>query len=315
MNSKPLKDQAKAFFVSHYVALLALLLLIPLMLVQKPDVACAGAAIAPTPCDPTYYESLENRAWLEAQREITQNQNLIFKPDSVLSYTCFEQYLGVLANQTQNMFSESNRWGNEILGANQNVSMDTALSRLVIQALVPFLELNFHGGSNRRTLGNRPGAPNRSRPENTHNTTPMPSGYNCSLMNQVWMAAKCYNFATQPNDGFFTFENYDTTADKRLYPTPCAAGPDYGAPIIAAGLNPTSPPPWPADITQTYFGMLSATADPSIATDCSDSRRIPSGVQVRRTLQSPTTFQEFVCLEAGCHYQPPSGGGSGTCVP
>ena len=40
-----------------------------------------------SPCDPDYYESLEARAWLEAQREITQNQNLIYKPDSALEYT------------------------------------------------------------------------------------------------------------------------------------------------------------------------------------------------------------------------------------
>src|SRR5437016_4882806 len=43
-----------------------------------------------TPCDPEYMDALEARAYLEAQREVAQNQNYILKPDSVLEYTCFD---------------------------------------------------------------------------------------------------------------------------------------------------------------------------------------------------------------------------------
>ena len=48
-----------------------------------------AAEIAPQSCDSNYWRQLSSRAWLEAEREIMQNQNLIFKPDSVLQYTCF----------------------------------------------------------------------------------------------------------------------------------------------------------------------------------------------------------------------------------
>ncbi len=305
MNLKALKARAGAFFASRYVLVLSVMLVIPFIMVHKADNACAGpATIAPTPCDPQYYESLENRAWLEAQREITQNQNLIFKPDSVLSYTCFEQYMGVLANQTQNMFSESIRWGNAILGTDQDTSMDQALVNLVILSLGQYLDLNFHG-STTNTLGGRPEGPPRSDPTSTHGTVPLPNNYNCQLMNQVWMQAKCYNFTAQPNDGFFTFENYDADPDKRMFPTACTSKPDFGVPMQVAGLDPGTPPPWPADDTVTYFNLLNA------ATSCSASVLIPTGITVNRPLQTPNTYQERACSQAGCHFNATTS----TCVP
>ena len=62
-------------------------------------------AIASDSCDPNYYDSLASRAWLEAQREITQNQNLIFKPDSVLEYSCFAQNIRQIVNNKDQLFS------------------------------------------------------------------------------------------------------------------------------------------------------------------------------------------------------------------
>lgn len=52
---------------------------------------------ADEPCDPAYDRSLKAIGWLHGQREITQNQNLIFKPDSVFEYTCFKKLIDVLA--------------------------------------------------------------------------------------------------------------------------------------------------------------------------------------------------------------------------
>ncbi len=85
------------------------------------------AQFAASPCDPNYYKSLEARAWLEAQREITQNQNLILKPDSVLEYTCFDKHLGVLAAQAPSLFSETTRCG-PVMHAG---SMGTDMSNLL----------------------------------------------------------------------------------------------------------------------------------------------------------------------------------------
>ena len=54
--------------------------------------AAGGGASVPATCSPVIWDNFKNRAWEEGQREITQNQNLIARPDSVLSMTCFDQF-------------------------------------------------------------------------------------------------------------------------------------------------------------------------------------------------------------------------------
>ena len=55
-------------------------------------------------CSPDVMEVIENRAWEGAQREITQNANLIPRPDSVLSLTCFDSWLDDLADYSESNF-------------------------------------------------------------------------------------------------------------------------------------------------------------------------------------------------------------------
>ena len=111
--------------------LIAALLLLGVVASFGKAPAAAPPVIAPSPCDPLYYDSLESRGWLEAQREITQNQNLIFKADSVLEYTCFDRFANELAQHARDMFSESTRWGGVLSAA----SMDRALDRQVRSGL------------------------------------------------------------------------------------------------------------------------------------------------------------------------------------
>ncbi len=54
--------------------------------------AAGGGSSVPATCDPEIWESFKDKAWEEGQREITQNQNLIARPDSVLSMTCFDEF-------------------------------------------------------------------------------------------------------------------------------------------------------------------------------------------------------------------------------
>ena len=62
------------------------------------SVSLSAYAQPVSPCDPQYMDALEARAWLEAEREISQNKNLIYKPDSVLEYTCFAGFLNEAAS-------------------------------------------------------------------------------------------------------------------------------------------------------------------------------------------------------------------------
>lgn len=286
------------------MGLVACIMLIPL----KHVIAITPAA---TPCDPAYYESMENRAWLEAQREITQNQNLIFKPDSVLAYTCFDRFLYELADHADDMFSETTRWGN-VLSGTQNTHMNDALEGLVVGALQTYIESNFISPGNQNLLGGRSPTSSPAIAANIPNG----GAYQCDVMQNIWMEAKCYNFMEEPDDGFFTFENYASDSDgKRIFPDPCAAVPDtlYDAAITTAGLDPTTGPPWPQDNTLTYLDRMDAAS-------CGSIDPIATGVIVTRPIQTPQVYFEGVCLQPGCHYMPTGGAtgtptAGGTCVP
>lgn len=309
---------------------IGLFLLTSALLILPAQDACAQ--IAPTPCDPDYYRSLEQRAWLEAQREITQNQNLITKPDSVLAYTCFEGHLWELADHADEMFSETTRWGNAILGADQDMSMNNALEDLVFEALISYLDANFLAPGDLRMMGGRS---TTTRSDVSAADMDNSQSYSCDLMQRIWMEAKCYNFQEEPGDGFFTFLNYQTTADKRAFPERCGGtvpgpgGPGGpGATIPApggglgtvyetarqeAGLDIATGPPWPIDVTFTYMDRFDPTY-PSVTNDCGTFVPVPTGVRVNRPQQTPTDYPERVCIMAGCHYQP-MGLGAARCLP
>lgn len=255
-------------------------------LINAPDTC---AQIADSACDAEYFKSLESRAWLEAQREITQNQNLIFKPDSVLAYTCFDQFANVLANmQSWQGFSETSRWGAVI--SPLTTAMDEALNGLVAPSLISYLQSNFSNAY----LGGR-GDPSYT-PSNISG-----GAYNCTEMNKVWQTAKCYNFQTLPQDGFFTFEEH-ALEDKRLLPSACTNPTVWNTQIQQAGLKPDSAPGgWPFDKVQVYFDQL----DPA---QCASSVPIPTGVTVTsRNLGLPETYAEKVCIIPGCFFNPDGG--------
>lgn len=79
------------------------------------SIACAGPATPNnTPlesCDPKFMEQLNNKALLEAQREIELNGRYIWKPDSVLALTCFQQAMNHATVHLPEIFSEAGESG------------------------------------------------------------------------------------------------------------------------------------------------------------------------------------------------------------
>jgi len=243
-------------------------------------------------CDPLYYESLESRAWLEAQREITQNQNLIFKSDSVLEYTCFDGYLRELADHSTDMFSGSGRWGGS------GGTMAASLSNLVAAPMDAYQRANF----DHRLLGGR---------SNLTHDLPSSIGagtYTCNRMNEVWKVAKCMDFidqtnypegAASANDGFFTFAEYAANPDKRFLPTACTKTADFQTEINEAVVAANTP--WEEDNVNTYSGLIY----PTTGSACGGTQSIiPTGLTIYRAKGGSTQYHEHVCVVPGCHYVP-----------
>lgn len=265
----------------------ALLALSVLACATAYSVQAFAGVFAPTPCDINgYYKSLESRAWMEAQREITQNQNLIFKPDSVLEYTCFDGYLSELADHAKDMFSETTRWGTAPPG-----DMATSLTNLIGTAMAAYDTANF----NYDLLGGRFPGSNIALP----GAITAGSYTNCRVMDDVWMHAKCIDFIDDvANDGFFTFQEYASSPDKRVYPPPmtCAGSPHWNANMNAAyavGNN-----PWQKDKMKIYYDLIYPSSG------CGTP--FETGLEVTNSKASVSPYIEHVCIVPGCHYEPTS---------
>lgn len=240
--------------------------------------AIAGPAHAqPATCDPLYWNAMKAKGWAEAQREITQNQNLIYKADSILEYTCFDRYLQSLAQNAQYLFSDnSTSWPGVVLKTN----MVNALNILVASSLSAYITGNF----DHTYLGGR----------DTNNYTPgTASGgnavYNCNVMDQVWRAAKCLNFVDEPSlDDFFYLETYDGF-DPRGLPTACVADSRFAAQLSLATNDADQYQEETWNMYATFFDTTSCGAIP-----------VPTGVTVTRN--GITAYEEHICANPGCAY-------------
>lgn len=284
-----MSEDRKSFFAVGLRVLAVLLC----SLTVSGSVSAAGV-FAPDACDPQYYESMKSRAWLEAQREITQNQNLIFKPDSVLEYTCFDKFLGVLAQNAPNMFSGSSRWGAP------PGDMTASLSNLVANPMNQYETANF----NHTGLGGRMDAGDTY----TLPAAVTPGGYTCANMRIVWMFAKCMDFIDEAaEDGFFTFAEYAADPDKRFLPTRCPGSAGYTGNLNKAVVDANTP--WEEDPIVMRLNLIYPMTGPG----CGGAQsKIKTGLVVEQSLGGVSKYNEYVCLVPGCHYDP-TGMDTGTC--
>lgn len=264
----------------------------------------AQAGVTRPTCDPVYWESLKDRAWLEAEREIIQNQNLIFKADSVLEYTCFDQLINTTGNNAGFLFSNSTFWG----PIRSIFSLNTALGNVVMNDTRGYLNSNF----NHNFLGGRYSGLRTSAFSASSNP--------CQVMRLVWERSKCWNFiepAFADTDGFYTFQELAAQPDPRKYPTQCA-GPGAGrwntshlrALNAASFAVPTTDlgGGYPfRDPLVIYFTNL---IRPKLNPGACGNGVVKTGVDVRLTPGAgATTFPDGICTNPGCTYN----GSSQTC--
>ncbi len=262
-----------------------------------------------TPCDPEYMDALEARAWMEAQREISQNKNLIYKPDSVLEYTCFDLFLNEAASNfpENRQFSETDRWDGHPEGFSFETT-DEALTLVVLQPLIEYLVANFNtdafdaGGY----LNNRHNEIERLPILEVDGGTP----YACAQMQLVWEAARCENFIEQTIfDGFYDWLHYENVAwDPRMELDPwelmCEEGdPRYEVARISAFNEDQAL----FDVTTEIFppeGNAAPYLEDDIVTHLDFilpvgcNLAVPTGITVQRP--DLGEYEEVVCTNPGC---------------
>lgn len=173
--------------------------------------AGGGGKIADQPCDPRYWDSLKAKAWLEAEREIIQNQNLIFKPDSVLEYVCFDKFVDHTAAKGGDIFVHTKYFGREIITRGSNESMETGLKNVVYTALKAYDDGSFK--DNKFFADRYEHIKNKSGDDKYEQKQEPTAGgsYSCNMMQNVWKTAKCINFIDNKDkfantDGFYPFK-------------------------------------------------------------------------------------------------------------
>lgn len=117
-------------------------------------------------CDPSVYNRMRQKAWMEAQRENYTNQSIIKQPDSIFAATCYDQQLNIAKNSLgvpEGTGSSANT--QDFQNAVQNTSGQVAGA-----FMAPY-------------SGTAPQNPGGG------------SGFNCGAMQQIWKDSSCSNFA------------------------------------------------------------------------------------------------------------------------
>lgn len=250
--------------------------------------ALAQSAVQQDTCNGAVLDAMKARAWMESQQEIEQNQALVFKPDSVFEYTCFDQIVGITGEHVAPIFSENTYWG--LIHDSQHT--DRALNAAVLVSLRAWLITNF----SHTFLGGRTGVNGRPAIDYTPVSTGGGGGYVCDSMKQVWAVAKCWNFTMDPKDQtYLSFDQIGPFGDPRTLPTPCTAAPVWSSGIQSIWRqNPAWYTPYTQNNAQTY-----ALVGPRIRPgQC--GQPLSTGVTVK--MEGTEDFPDAVCSNPGCTY-------------
>lgn len=293
----------------------------------------AGGDIAPQPCDTKFWQQMSSRAWLEAEREIMQNQNLIFKADSVLAYACFDQFLNYAARKGGEIFTHTEYFRKLPIEWNAAGSVDKSMKDVVAASASAY----FSGNFSHKYLGGRadkmhiPADDYKKLDGSIQGSKQNPPGFSCTEMSKVWQTAKCANFIDNSEfnetDGFYPFKEmkghaggptvkgYTEIKETRQFPQPCAPpgpsgdGANKGTHLTGDKGDGT----WESqfrlatnekDAVYDFGGPLNeifADVGKKLKPgDCSGKKGIPTGVQIY--VKNEGKHQDGACTNPGCTY-------------
>lgn len=264
-------------------------------------------------CDADFMNQIYGRAFLESERENIMNEVVIRKPDSVLEYTCFDQFLSFTAGPGARIFTESTRWRNRTttiggyIGPTAvpnvivnvymgNDKVDKSLNLLVMESLNKYIAGNF----GHEYLGGAAGFDS--------STAAAVSGsarYLCDDMYNVYHMAKCNNFGL--DDPFMSFSEFVGGGnDPRRLPRRCPGNTKITNALIKLSENEN----WnyaAAEAVTTYVDTMNidtqATCQDPIPTGLIlESETVTLDLQGNATRSGQYRFEEKVCPNPGCTF-------------
>ncbi len=91
-----------------------------------PTSSKAASAVYDSACDTSFMNALKDKAWMEAQREMMHNQQMVWKPDSVLALGCYKHWIDGLKGTIS--FSNDNGSGLNSLGSDASSYLSSAFN-------------------------------------------------------------------------------------------------------------------------------------------------------------------------------------------
>lgn len=226
-------------------------------------------------CDSEFLDVIKARGWMQAKRELEVAQSTIVKPDSVLTYSCFDQ---------------------RVTEAKNEIMSDGSITNGLVGAPL----INYMTGNFEQNL-----AAGNFRDSNDDEFDPFlyPDDI-CGLMGVVWHGAQGSDWdgvhCENANEiRFISFETL-TNSDYRSFPQGCnAAEPDHHNKWQAA-VAATSP--IPSNIMETVASYMPPTIDFLNVDDCKDP--IPTGLIVNIAKPGVDDKQrpDRICAVPGCYY-------------
>jgi len=262
-------------------------------------------------------DALEARAWMEAQREISQNKNLIFRPDSVLSYTCFDRFVDALMQpgpDSQPFSQNPSPWGG-VAHRSAN-STSKYLNDIVVTTMKHYLIANrFILPLNERYPGKLKYNPWTSQTSG--------AAYTCDNMARVWGKVRETNFIDKviidnkevETDGFYDFSYYANN-DPRKFPNipgykvnpqtdeweknmSIAYNQDQDK-FLLSEENKNDVAPYKEDMITTHLDKI---LPPGVAPANGCAAPIPTGIDIDRNGDGKPEYSEMVCPNPGCVFR------------
>lgn len=235
-------------------------------------------------CDGNLMNQMVARSFLHAERDVLLADAMIRKPDSVLEYSCFDQFLAYTGKYAPT-FSETTEWESRTVDRDTDAEPDSNtvsfgftvpeghLTELLELFLLPPLQEYVDGQFSHTFSG---GA---TTLDHTLEFSALGDpNYDCALMQTLWNITKCVDFGEE--DQFWSFQDL-VNIDPRILPN--EPNPPYAS--CSPGYEPTGP--IPAE-TADAFGIKQLDPCPP------DNATSPPNHDITESISRVSTNCEFL---------------------